>query len=394
MEGLNLVSVEPNDMSDDMSVEAAPGPTSALLVVDDGTLSRFGIVVRHLCVGMIDEAVQMAVLSRTSPSSVGEAIGPSRVISPHREWLPWARRPSAEGLLEELGGVRPRVVHCLSTELGAWAYDWAVAWNAVLVVQMADMRDVRAFGGLGSYQHLFAIAHTAVIEQALLKWHPEMAGRVTTIPVGIPSRDEIACYARPDQVPAVIVTASLEHGSGLELALKALQIIREAGQNPHLFVLSDGHAEAAFRRQLDRLKLRSMVTLAGAMHDWEAFSNAMAASDLYLMPISPERFSSCALMAMATGLAVLAPRDTIEDYLVDDQTACLFEPRVSDLAEKWMSLLKDREQARQLARGAQEYVLAYHKASFMVCAIAALYRQAVARLRQISSDEGSPAPAS
>lgn len=383
------MSIEPDDLTIPQSLE----PVHALLVVDDAAISRYGIVSRHLCVGMIDEAVTMTVLSRNSPSAAGEAIGPSRIIVPSRGWLGRARRPSAEELLENLGGVRPKVIHCLSTELGAWAYDWATTWNAALMVHLTDMKDVRDFGGLSDYPFLFAMTHTAVTEDALLKWHPEMQGRVTTVPVGIPSEQEVACYGRPDQVPVTVATVPLEHGSGLELILKALQTIHDAGQDVHLFVISDGHAEDAFRRQLDRLNLRSMVTFTGAMHDWEALCSAMLASDLYLMPIVPERFSSLPLTAMAMGLGVLAPKGTFEDYLVDGQTACLFQPRVSDLAEKWLRLLQDREQARQLARGAQEYVHAYHKASFMVCAIAALYRQAANRLREAKSSSALSRPA-
>lgn len=367
---------------DEFSLLMAPGPVQALLVIDDDVLLRMGVVIRHLCVGMIDEAVQMTILSRSTPSAAGESIGPSRILTQARGWLPWSRRPSSEVLIEMMGGSRPHVVHCLSCELAHWAAEWAVAWNAALIVHLTDLRDVRGFGDLGAFANLTAIAATGVIERALLREHPEMQGRVNTVPPGIPSHDEIVCYDQPDQVPAVIVTCPLEHGSGLEIALKALHAISQTGQEVHLFVLSDGHAEPAFRRQLDRYRIRSLVTFAGSIHDAESFRIAMAASDLYLLPVAPERYGANVLMAMATGLAVIAPTETVEDYLVDGQTARLFDPRPGDLAEKWLSLLQDRAEARRLAQGALDYVRAYHKASFMVCAVAVVYRQAVARLKQ------------
>ena len=177
------------------------------------------------------------------------------------------------------------------------------------------------------------------------------------------------------------MTTPLEHGAGIEIALKALHTIAQTGQELHVFVLSDGRAEPAFRRQLDRYRLRSMVTFTGMIHELEAMRAAMSASDLYLLPVAPERHDSHVLMAMATGLAVIAPNDTIEDYLIDGRTARLFEPRPGDLAEKWLSLLQDRDEARRLAQGALDYVKAYHKASFMVCAVAVLYRQAIGRMK-------------
>jgi glycosyltransferase involved in cell wall biosynthesis len=364
---------------DDYSLLMAPGPVQALLVLDDDILRRLGVVIRHLCVGMIDEAVQMSVFSRSSPCIAGESIGPSRVVSRPRGWLPWSRRLTGERALDLLGGARPQVVHCLSSELAHWACEWTAGWNCAMVVQVADMRDIWAFGHLGARPNLIAIASTAVIERALLKEHPEMAGRTSTVPPGIPCEEDIACFAHEDQVPAVIMTTPLEHGSGLEIALKALHAISETGQDLHVFVLSEGRAEGAFRRQLDRLRLRSMVTFAGSMHDAESLRIAMASSDAYLVPVPPERYNENVLMAMATGLTVISPTNTIEDYLIDGKTAALFEPRPGDLAEKWLSVVQDREHARELARGAQQYVRSYHKASFMVCAVAVLYRQAIAR---------------
>ncbi|HPU26762.1 MAG TPA: glycosyltransferase family 4 protein [Phycisphaerae bacterium] len=366
---------------DEFSLLMAPGPVHALLVVDNDVLQRMGTVARHLCVGMIDEAVQLSILSRSTPCVAGEFIGPSRIVTPPRGWMPWPRRLSPDELRERLGGNRPQIVHCLSSELAHWARGYADAWNSALIVHLNDLRDIRMFGDLSGFPHITAITATSVIERALLKAFPQMQGRVHTVPPGIPSADEIACFAAPDQVPAVLMTTPLEHGAGIEIALKALHTIAQTGQELHVFVLSDGRAEPAFRRQLDRYRLRSMVTFTGMIHELEAMRAAMSASDLYLLPVAPERHDSHVLMAMATGLAVIAPNDTIEDYLIDGRTARLFEPRPGDLAEKWLSLLQDRDEARRLAQGALDYVKAYHKASFMVCAVAVLYRQAIGRMK-------------
>lgn len=372
--------------ADDFSMLMTPGPVQALLVIDNDVLKRLGAVVRHLTVGMIDEAVQMTVLSRSVPSLAGELIGPSRVLTPPKRWLPWAKMLSPEELVDELNGVKPAIVHCLSSDLAHWALPWATAWKSVLVVHLTDLRDLRAFGSLRHYPHIAAIATTKVIEQALIEAYPSMDGKVSTVPLGIPSGDEPACFSHPQRVPTVLVTTPLEHGSGLEIVLKALHAVVETGQELHVFVLSDGSAEASFRRQLDRLRLRSAVTFAGSLHDQEAYRAALDASDLYIVPFAAERFTTDTLTAMAAGLAIIAPAGSIEDYLIDGQTAALFESRSGNLAEKWLGLLQDRERARQLGEGAQEYLRSYHKASFMVCAIAVLYRQAAAQLKGVATE--------
>lgn len=352
----------------------AGGPVQALLVVDDDALHRFGIVVRHLCVGMIDEAVQLRVLSRSNSLVAGESIGPARVVNAPQGWTPW-HRPDPEELLELLGGNRPQVMHCLSSMLARWARPFAAEWNSTLVVHLTDRRDVSDFRPLRSFARLKAIATTSVVQQVLSRRYPEMEARVSTVPLGIPGSDEPACLARPDRVPAALVMTPLKAGGGLEMVLKALHKVTQAGQELHLFVLGDGKGEPCFRRQLDRLDLRSRVTFAGAVNDPQALRNVMASADFFVLPRERRRFTVNTLIAMACGLAILAPRETVEDYLIDGRTARLFDSHAGDLADKWLSLLEDRSVARQLAHGAQDYVRAYHKASVMVCATAVLYRQ-------------------
>lgn len=370
----------------------ADGLVRVLLVVDDDALTRLGTPVRHLCVGMIDEAVQMTVLSRSSPSIAGEAIGPSRVIAEAGGGWLWSRPPEGETILERLGGRRPQVVHCLSADLGRWAAELAGQWNAALVVQVVDAKDVRDFRRLLPMPHLTAIATAASLEDMLARCRDAIAHELACIPLGIPAAAEPASLARPERIPTVITTAAPQGDSGLEMVLWALHKVIDSGQELHLFVLSEGRKEARFRRLLDRLNLRAHVTFAGCMADAESFHVALAASDFYLVPMAPSRFSVNTLTAMSLGLTVLAPVESTKDYLIDGQTACLFTPR--SLAEKWLALLTDRTAARQLAHGAQDYVRAHHKASAMVGATAALYRRAVARVKEQRVSEAASSSAS
>jgi glycosyltransferase involved in cell wall biosynthesis len=127
---------------------------------------------------------------------------------------------------------------------------------------------------------------------------------------------------------------------------------------------------------VQHLGLISQVTFAGKMRDWSATDEVMHGADYYIMPAPTDRFTANRLLAMAAGLAIVAPAGTTEDYLIDGETASLFDPhRPQDLATKWLALLEDRAAARQLAHGALDHVRAHHQASTMVTATAFLYRQ-------------------
>jgi glycosyltransferase involved in cell wall biosynthesis len=164
--------------------------------------------------------------------------------------------------------------------------------------------------------------------------------------------------------------------SGLDRVLHSLRDVVRQGQEVQLFIMAGGPAERYYRRLTEQLNIRSQVTFAGPMGDWTKMSSALRGADFYILPASRRRFTISTLLAMADGLAILAPQGTIGDYLVDGQTAFLFDiedPR--SLTERWMTLLTDRTEARRLAHRALDFVRSRHKASTMVNRVTDFYRK-------------------
>lgn len=361
-------------MADD--AEQIISPVSTLLVIDDDVLDRLGSTVRQLCVGMIDEVVRVMVLAR-STCRIEEAIGPSRLFYLPRRCWPWHwRRLSPDQALALIGDEKPDVIHCMSAELLHMAQDWVMEWGSRVVVQLTDLSDVRRFLRLRLPPELVVICTTPTLQQSLVRKRPDLVSRIRVIPLGIPASPEPACFADPERVPAVLVTAPLTHDCGLHLILKAMDAVVAAGQDMHLFVLSSGPGEYVFRKVVRQLGLRSRVTFAGELHDWTAMQAAMRDADFYILPGERRRFTISTLMAMATGLAIIAPTGTIGDYLIDGVTAALFDPqKPRQISEKLSALLADKAVARRLAQGALEYIRAHHQASAMVSSIAGVYRE-------------------
>jgi len=351
------------------------GPFRVLMVVEQDVFDRLGSVVHHLCVGMLDEGVVVTVLSRSAHGAADDAIGPARVVRiPLRRW-PWPG-PTAAEALAKIGGDRPHVVHCLSARLARSVHAWVAQWRSGLVVHLTDRLDVGRFTRWGPDLRTIGIATTQGIQRALEEKHPEFAGCVRVVPLGLPAAAEPACLARPERVPAAVVTVPLTRDCGLEVVLKALASIVKGGQEVQLFVLASGPAERMLRRLTGQLGLRPYVTFAGGLGDWTLLRETMRGADFYILPRARRRFTVSTLTAMANGLAVLASTGTIGDYLIDGVTASLFDPRASrQLTEKWAALLDDRSGARRLAQGALDYIRTHHQASAMVSSVAGVYRE-------------------
>lgn len=367
-------------MADDAG--QSTGPVNVFLVVDDDVFDRLGGVVQHLCVGMVDEAVRMTVLLRCAIPTAEDAIGPARVVQIPQERWPWTymRRPlTPDQVLARAGADRPHIVHCMSMDLARWAGVWARTWNRPLVVHVTDLEDIREFSRIEPDAQTMAVATTDTLAEELRDRYPDHQGDVHVVPLGIPAGTDVVCLSRPERVPTAVVTTPLMRDCGLDVVLKALRAVVEAGREVQLFVLATGPAERSFRQQADDLGIRSHVTFAGRLGDWTTMREAMRGSDFYILPSGRRRFTISTLTAMANGLCVLAPRGTIGDYLVADETAMLFDPTSADeLATKWLKLLDDPDASRRVAEGALGHIRTYHQASAMAGAMASLYRDATA----------------
>ncbi len=81
---------------------------------------------------------------------------------------------------------------------------------------------------------------------------------------------------------------------------------------------------------------------------------------------------------MAGGVPVLAAADGSSDFLIDGETAMLFERGdAGDLTAKLTALLDDPRKAREQAERALSYLHEHHSAPGMVSELARIYRESV-----------------
>lgn len=346
-----------------------------LLVIDDDVMDRMGGMIRHLCVGLIDEAVLVTVLSRSARDQSDAQVAPAQVAHLTGGRWPW-QHAQPDKVLQAIGGRKPAIIHCMSAQLAAWAEPLCAAWGAALVVQLSDLHDVVRFARLKPGCPVTGVAMTAGIQRTLTENLPRWQPHIRLIPAGLPAEAEVSALSVPNRLPSAVTTMSLSKRSSLMNVLKALQTLIKAGHDVQLFLLSSGWAESRYRRHVYQLGLHRYVTFAGRQRDWTVLRRAMVAADFYIATGVTERFNISGLSALGSGLVILAPHHALEDYLIDDETAVRFDPASpQQLAQKWMELLQDPDRARTLAENALNYARTHHQANTMVTQLAALYRE-------------------
>jgi glycosyltransferase involved in cell wall biosynthesis len=269
---------------------------------------------------------------------------------------------------------KPTVLHCCSIS------------KALLTKQLSYLLDVPyilTFNSLRKYlftpfisaDHCAAlIAPSTVIAEHLMRTHQRLAERIIQINVGVFVEDTCACFADTARVASMVVARPGDNLSDLEPLLNAVKHLAVDGYEFVLVITGTGRAERKLHQLIKALGLSQIVTTVGNIQPLRA---VFAGADIFINPQPGNRFNQQLLEAMSVGMAVAACSGGVDDLLIDEQTALLFEPDDElSVYSCLQRLLDKREFARQIAMAAQNHLREHHSVSKMVTSITQTYRTA------------------
>lgn len=346
-------------------------PVSLALCISSECLDRFGPVLRHLVVGLVDHVARIRLIS-PDPRTEQLALGPTQaVIHPFPRW-PLSRR-RVQHIAEEIASPPPTVIHAMSGPSYQVGLSLAEEFDADLILQVTSLEDCAEVERFAQ-QHVgkflcFSEPLLRVLHQQLRL--PEE--QIEIVRPGISAADRPVCFARGDRAPAVVCTAPFTKAAGVDRVIEAAHIIQKRGRRAMFFLLGQGPFESALRHRARDLNVLSSVTFAHPGGD--AF-DVISSADIFIHPSSSGCLYLDALQAMGAGLAVVAVPDPVADFFHPGQTALVCEGgAVSDLADGIDDLLADRPLAQRLAAHAIDYVRAEHSMSAMADRTGAVYRK-------------------
>lgn len=346
-------------------------PVSLALCLSSEALDSFGSIIRHLVVGLVDHVSRIYLIS-SDPRAEKLALGPTQaIIHPEPRW-PVARR-RIQSIVDAIAGTPPTVVHVVSGHSYPVGLALADEFDADLVMQVTsldDCADLERYPGIEVGRILCFTEPLSRIVTQQLSWP---ADQVELIGPGILAAQRPACFARVDRAPSIVCTAPFVKDAGIDLVIKAAQLILDRGRKTMFFLLGQGPLESTFRKLARERGVMSMVTFAHPSGDcFDAASNA----DIFLHPAPWKSMYIDALQAMGHGLAVAAVPDTTADFLIPGETARISQGnRAADLAGAIEDLLADRPAAQRLAAQGLDYVRRKHSMSAMADKTAAVYRR-------------------
>lgn len=351
------------------------------LCMDEGALRRFRAALRHLCVGLIDAAVQVRVLTS---SAEAEALSLGSVQIVRHPPLAWPRRVHTLGLLRNaLEDRPPTTVHGFGVGGYEVASEIASEVNSDLVLHVLGLEDVRGLQLVSPDRMDWVVAASQPLLDRILALEGVRKDRVSLIRPGILAGDRATCFDEADRIPTVLCTRQLTPSCGVESLLEAVRILLGRGHEFLTFLTGSGPQEDALRRMVRGQKLTSAITFASPTAD---FRQILADADVFVRPAVENSLSVRVLQSLAAGTATIALDGGVGDACIDGETALVCpDDRPFTLAAAIERLLTAPAFARTLAANGVRHVKKHHSLSASCAALLAVYRDLALRGRTLTT---------
>lgn len=345
-----------------------------LLIVSQRNVGEQITPLRRLLVGLADESIVPVVICPPDAESERVTSVPAQVFTYPAVDLPLMTSLGFRALASQLERLRPTVIHCLCESRAALACRLA---------RRLDVPYVQAINALVGRYHWPAIAssHCAgivvpaqTIAASVTKSHGRLIDRVRQINMGAFVRSEPACFSQADRLPSILVAQPARSVSGYASLFGVIKALFGEGYEFMTVVIGGGRIERRLRAMLADLGLGQVVMVIPPLDPWRS---VLAAADIYVQPQARTAFSVCLLEAMSVGTAVAACKGGVDDLIVHEETALVFNPDdEQSVKQTLIRFLDDYDFARRLARQAQSYLRKHYSATGMVSATLELYAQA------------------
>jgi glycosyltransferase involved in cell wall biosynthesis len=138
-------------------------------------------------------------------------------------------------------------------------------------------------------------------------------------------------------------------------------------------VMGGGRDEGKLRELIAALDLLNTVAIIPMIRPYRS---VFAAGDIFIQPRPNWAFNPFLLEAMAAGAAVAGCKGGVDDLIVEDKTAAVFNPDDEmSIVAVLTKLLARREFAREIANAGQDHIRQNHSVSNMIVSTVETYRK-------------------
>ena len=353
------------------------------LIVSERTVIEYPLLLERLFVGLADESIPAALVCPLDCNVDSVVSGAVEVMRYPSLKLPILWRQEQERLVEQLLRFKPTVLHCLCESKSGLVRQLAGQLDLPYVLAVNSLQKRWRHFVFQERMHSLSISskHCAkIIVPAesiganIAEVWPRFAGRIEQINIGAFVEEGSECFSEVSRLAIMVTALALDDVDEFEDLFNAVRHLVIDRYEFMFVVIGGGRAEGGLRRLLSALDLLRIVTIVPRLRPWRS---VLAAGDIFIRPTVSTAFNPFLLEAMSVGTAVAGCKGGVDDLIIEDQTAVVFDPDDElSIYNSLQQLFNKREWARQLARGAQQYLRENHTVSKMISSTLRAYGDA------------------
>lgn len=330
---------------------------------------------RRLLVGLADESIPAALICPPGCNAESVVPAPVEVFTHPALNLPLMDRVGLESLALRLERFKPTVLHSLCESRAALTRRLARRLSLPYVLGVNSLAGKSRRLSISPTRCARMVVPAETIGSSVGRSCGRLADRVRRIHPGTFAGTDPICFADPSHVSTIVVAHRLDRASDFEVLLKVAKVLFAEGHEFMIAIMGGGRAERRLRRHLARCGLTGVVTIVPMLDPWRS---VLAAGDVFVHLQPTATFSGFLLEAMGLGVAVVACKGGIDDLIVDEHTALVYERNnETSLRQALVRLLEEPEGARRLAASAQAYVRERYSVGTMVSTMLDTYIEAL-----------------
>ncbi len=349
-------------------------PLRPALIVSAETISEYSIFLKHLLVGLVDDSIPVALVCPAKYDLGSVVPPPVEVIRFPAFDSPLLKRQNKKKLIEQLGDFKPTVLHCLCQDEAHFARQlaWQLDLPYLLMVTSLQKRFGRLFISHSRCAKIIVPAETLAANVAEL--YPAFTDRIERINIGTFASETSSCFREPRWLASMVTAHPLNNESDFENLFGAVKHLAIDGYEFMLVITGGGRAEKQVWKLLTARGLSQIVTIVPRL---EMLRPVLAAGDIFIQPRPSDTFNPLLLEAMSVGAAVAGCKGGVDDLIIEDETAVVFDPADELSIYNTLKRLFDRrELAQQIAKAAQQYLRENYTVSNMISSTLQAYYDA------------------
>jgi glycosyltransferase involved in cell wall biosynthesis len=341
------------------------------LIASEHTICEYSIFMERLLIGLADESIPVALICPPGFNPGTVFTGVAEVINHPVFDLPLMGHINTRLLTERLSKFEPTILHCLCESKALFTRQLARRLDLPYVLMVNSLQKRWSHLSISSAHCAKIIVPAQSIAANMASVHPRFADLIEQINIGTFTAEGSGCFSETSRLATMVMTNPLDKADDFENLFSVIRRLMIDGYEFMTVIAGGGRAERQLWKLLSALGLLQIVSIVPRHMPWRS---VLAAGDIFVQPQPNYSFDPVLLEAMSIGTAVAGCKGGVDDLIIEDRTAVVFDPNDEiSIMRSLQRLLDRREFARQIAGAAQQYLKENHSVSKMISATLRIY---------------------